>query len=151
MQIFKTGEMHHEIPHPSLSAHLLISFLHFKMPRDVIVPKTVKGIEEVVIKHTKTKRGTIRTTEKVVPVSRPQKARSGESSRSKKGAQPPTEPERAGRSAPAGPDFTPGDTLTDPYMVEQEYDLPDSAEDSQPHPQATVCNTLQLHEMGVLI
>jgi hypothetical protein len=106
--------------------------------RDVIVPDAVKGIEEVVIKHTKTKRGTVRTTETVVPVVRPPKEKSGQSSRSKKkGKQPQIQPDEAEGSGGALPIID--NTQTHPYMDEQ-YDLPDAApEDSQPH--ATVCIT----------
>ncbi|KAF8258234.1 hypothetical protein EI94DRAFT_1815792 [Lactarius quietus] len=46
------------------------------MPRaqDVIVPNTVLGIEEVVVTHTRTARGSTRTKEKIVPVVLPSAA-----------------------------------------------------------------------------
>jgi hypothetical protein len=108
--------------------------------RDVIVPDAVKGIDEVVIKHTKTKRGTVRTTEKVVPVVRPPKEKSGQSSRSKKREkQPQILPDEAEGSGGAIPIID--DTQTHLYIDEQ-YDLPEAAPgDSQP--QATVC--IRLH------
>jgi len=120
--------------------------------RDVIVPDIVDGIEEVVIKHTKTRQGTIRTTEKVVPVLRPRKEHSGKSSKSKKkGKQPQREPEDAEGSGRPVP--TPDDIQVHPYLEEQGYDLLDTAEDSQPQatPQATVCITFHLHGMTLLI
>jgi hypothetical protein len=57
--------------------------------RDVIVSDAMRGIEEVVIKHTKTKRGTVWTTETVVPVLHPPKEKLRQSSQlKKKGKQP---------------------------------------------------------------
>jgi hypothetical protein len=121
---------------PILPTYKLISSSYYRlqMPRtrDVIIPDAVKGIQEVVIKHTKTKRGTIRTTETVVPVLRPPKEKSGQSSRSKKkGKQPQIQPDDAEGSGGAIPiiDHAQNQLFTD----EQEYDPPDPApEDSQP-------------------
>ncbi|KAH8999650.1 hypothetical protein EDB86DRAFT_3075718 [Lactarius hatsudake] len=101
--------------------------------RDVIVPDIVDGIEEVVIKHTKTKRGTIRTTEKVVPVVRPQKERPGQPSRSRKtGPKPQHHAETANTSET--PVHTPEDPHMYPYTDEQQYPLQDTTEDNLPQP-----------------
>jgi hypothetical protein len=109
--------------------------------RDVIVPDAVKRIEEVVIRHTKTKRGTIRTTETVVPILRSPKKKSGPSARSKKkGTQPQMQPDDAegsGRGIPT--------VETYPYIDEQEYDLPDAVPEGS-QPQATVCIGLHWYD-----
>jgi len=103
--------------------------------RDIIVPDALVGIEEVVIKHTKTKRGTIRTTEKVVPVLHSRKEPSGQSSRLKKRErQPqnvPDEEEGSGGGIPIIDNIQ-----TDLYMGED--DIPEVAEQENPS-QATVC------------
>jgi hypothetical protein len=116
--------------------------------RDTIVPDAVEGIEEVVIKHTKTKRGTIRTTEKVVPVLRPQKEHSRESSRSKKGTQHRIQPD--GSEGSGVPTLTMGDKQIPQYMDNQEYDLLDVAEEDT-QPQATVGTRFHLYGITVLI
>ncbi|KAH9024662.1 hypothetical protein EDB84DRAFT_1564332 [Lactarius hengduanensis] len=87
--------------------------------RDITVPDIVDGIEEVIIKHTKTKRGTIRTTETIVPVIKPQKKPSVQLSRSKKKeTQPQHRPDGAEGS-------TMHNTRVHQYMEEQEeYNLP---------------------------
>lgn len=144
--------MHAKSPNLPSSKHLPALIPVFQMPRtrDVIVPNAVQGIEEVVIKHTKTKRGTVRTTEKVVPVIRPPKKQSGQPSRSKKRPQPQSQPEEAEGSGGAIPTTTEtDDAQTHQFMDEQEYDLPDvAAEDRQPQP--TVCIRLYLHGMAGL-
>ena len=127
--------------------------------RDVIVPDMVDGIEEVIIKHTKTKCGTVRTTEKVVPVLRPRMelpSPSIQSSQSKKkGMQAQSEPQNTVGSGK--PVQTLDNIQVHPYLdeqgYEQGYDLPDTAEDSQPQatPQTTVCITFHLHGMTLLI
>ena len=60
------------------------------MPRcqDVIVSNTVRNIAEVVVTHTKTKQGTVRSTEKIVPIVLPQEDHSGPSSKSRKKNEP---------------------------------------------------------------
>ncbi|KAH9008300.1 hypothetical protein EDB85DRAFT_2164631 [Lactarius pseudohatsudake] len=87
--------------------------------RDITVPNIMDGIEEVIIKHTKTKRGTIRTTETIVPIIKPQKKPSVQLSRSKKKeTQPQHRPDGAEGS-------TMHNTRVHQYMEEQEeYDLP---------------------------
>jgi hypothetical protein len=124
----------------------------YQMPRsrDMIIPDAVEGIEEVVIKHTKTKRGTIRTTEKVVPVLHPQKERSGESSRTKKkkGTQHEIQPdvsEGSGRPTP-----TMGDKQIHQYVDNQDYDLLDGVEEDT-RPQASVSTRFHLYGVSVLI
>ena len=109
--------------------------------RDIIVTETVKGIEEVVSKHIRTKRGTIRTTEKVIPVLRPTKETPAQSTRSKKkGKQPQHCSDVAEGSGGAIPVID--DVQTFPYMDEHDYGLPDTApEDSRPR--ITVCIKLK--------
>lgn len=95
--------------------------------RDAIVPVAVKGIEEVVSMHTRTKRGTIRTTEKVIPIVRPPRENSRQPGRPiKKGKQPEIQTNHVEDSEGTIPimDHT------------QEYDLPDV---SPEHSHATVC------------
>jgi hypothetical protein len=113
------------------------------------VPAVEDGIEEVIIKHRKTKRG-IRTTEKVVPVLIQSKEKSGQSSRSKKGMQHQLdlEPEKAEGSRMQLPLMD--DSQTHQYIDEQVDDIPDIAPE-QGHPHANVCNTLHLHWIETLI
>src|ERR1700761_6367765 len=124
---------------------------------DVFVPDIVEGIEEVVIKHTRTKCGTIRTTEKVVPVVRPQKEKSGQPSRShKKNTQPQVQAETAevsGRSIPTHGDLQIGLYTDEQYMDEQQYSLHDAEEYGQPQAtrRAPVCFTFHLHHDHVAI
>jgi hypothetical protein len=116
------------------------------MPRthDVIVPNAVPGIEEVVIKHTKTKRGTVRTMEKVVPILQPPTKQSGHRSMSKKRPQPHSQPDEAEGSGGAIPMAAPDGAHA--FTDDQEFELQDVAtEDSQP--QATVCIGFHLHIM----
>lgn len=105
--------------------------------RDMIVPDAVKGVDELVTRHTVTRMGTVRTTERIVPVLRPPvENKLSQSSRSrKKGRQLQRQPDEGDRSGWATPII--GDTQTHPYIDEQEYDLQDTLEDSQPR--ATVC------------
>jgi hypothetical protein len=124
----------------------LIPAFYMPRTRDIMVPNAVQGIEEVVIRHTKTKRGTVRTTEKVVPVLKPPNKKSGQPSRSKKRPQPQSQPDGAEGSGRAIPAIETDDTQTHPFVDEQEYDIPDvAAEDTRP--QATVCIGLYLHGM----
>jgi hypothetical protein len=104
--------------------------------RDVIVPDIVDGIKEVVIKHTKTRRGTVRTTETVVPVLRPQREKFKQPSKSgKKGKQARTQPDNAEGSH--RPSLTTDIPQIDPYTDEQEHDLFNAAEGTPL--QHTVC------------
>jgi hypothetical protein len=99
--------------------------------RDIIVPNAVKGIEEVVITHTKTKRGTIRTKEKIVPVVLPK--RSGQSSKSRQG--PPLEPPSEKAQGPDRAIHTIDGAEGNPYLDDQDFVFPDLAPvDSQPPP-----------------
>jgi hypothetical protein len=99
------------------------------------VPAAEDGIEEVIIKHTRTRR-CIRTTEKVVPILLPSKEKPGQSSRSKKGKQRQLapEPERAEQSEQLPPME---DTETNQFIDEQEHE--------QGQPEASVCTGLHLH------
>ena len=111
------------------------------------VPETEDGIEEVVIRHSKTKRG-IRTTEKVVPVLIPSKEKPGQSSRSKKGKKPQMDPDKAEGSQVALQ--TMADTQIHQSIDEEAEDLPDlEMEKDQPH--ATVCTRYDLHKVKGLI
>jgi hypothetical protein len=107
------------------------------------VPAVEDGIEEVIIKHRKTKRG-VRTTEKVVPVLIPTKQKSRQSSRSKKGMQRQLdpEPEKAEGSGVQVPSMD--DLQTHQFIDEQVNDFPDiEPEKGQAH--ANVCAALHLH------
>ena len=105
--------------------------------RDTIILNAVKGVQEVVIRHTRTKRGTIRTTETVIPIVRPPTDTSGQSSRSKKkGKQPQIPADDAQASGQAIPIID--DTQAIPHMDEQEYDFPDAAPENSRSP-VTVC------------
>jgi hypothetical protein len=113
----------------------------FQMPRarDIIVPVAVKGISEVVSKHTITKRGTIRTTEKIVPILRPSKGTtSGRSSRSRtKAQQPQNQQNEVDASEGAPPTFD--NAQPHPYVDEDLYEHPEATSEG-PRPQATtVC------------
>lgn len=66
------------------------------------VPAVEEGIDELVIHHRQTRRGT-RTTEKVVPVVIPEKVKPGESSKSKKGKTRQADPDvTRGSEVPTG-------------------------------------------------
>lgn len=105
--------------------------------RDVIVPVAVKGIEEVVIKHTRTKRGTIRTTETIIPIVRPPKEKkAGQTSRSrKKGNQAQSQPAKPDRSGGGGGVPTIDNTQTDQYIDEDLYEDLEAPPDTR-QPQA---------------
>ncbi|KAF8262069.1 hypothetical protein EI94DRAFT_1705049 [Lactarius quietus] len=98
--------------------------------RDVIVPNAVPGIEEAVVKHTRTKMGRTRTTEKVVPVILPSLAASSKSKKVSRDKVKPIvqESERA----------IPTQGLTEhaeehEYPDEHEYGRPEfTTQDSQP-------------------
>jgi hypothetical protein len=110
--------------------------------RDVIVPNAVKGIEEVVVTHTKKKRGTY-TTEKVVPIVLPKPKGSRQSSKSKKGL--PSDPwPNNPRPKRAIPTEVPAEWLEEnQFLDEQEYGVLDPiVEPSQP--QVTVCGRFDL-------
>ena len=118
--------------HPVYTSLTLILLQTMPRSRDVVVPKAVRGIEEVVITHTKTKRGTVRTKEKVVPVVLPKPDGSGQSSKLRK--QVPLQKV----SGPGIDDHSTDNVQTDQWPNEQGYDdLGPAVEDSPP--QATVC------------
>ncbi|KAF8262886.1 hypothetical protein EI94DRAFT_1880812 [Lactarius quietus] len=100
------------------------------MARDVIVPNAVPSIEEVVVKHTRTKTGRTRMTEKVVPVILPSLAAS---SKSKKGSRDKTQAIVQG-SEMAIPTQDPTEhTEEHEYPHEQEYGGPEfTTQGSQP-------------------
>jgi hypothetical protein len=106
------------------------------------VPAVEDGIEEVVIKHTKTRRG-VRTTEKVVPVVIPSKEKPGQSSRSKKGKQRQLDPEQVEESE--GHPLNIEDTQTEHFFDEQVDDFLTLAPE-QGQSQANVCTGLHLLE-----
>jgi len=105
--------------------------------RDVIVPNAVKGIEDVIVTHTKTKRGT-RTREKVIPVVLPKPEGSGQSSKSKKGSPANSQPNTPG-SERAIPTEVPAEYVEDAqFPGEQDYGFPDPIAEPR-RPQASVC------------
>jgi hypothetical protein len=111
------------------------------------VPDAEDGIEEVVIRHRRTKRG-VRTTEKVVPVLRPGKVNSGQPSKSKKGkqSQPPSQLETDNAEGSGGAFPTIDDVQTDQFIDEQEDGLPDlGTEQSQPDAKVCTRHHLQLN------
>jgi hypothetical protein len=105
--------------------------------RDEIVQNAVRGIHEVVVTHTKTKQGTIRTKEKLVPVVLPPKPeRSGQSSKSKKKSPPHIQSEDVQGQQRTIP--TTGGAEENPYLDDHELFLPEpTVEESQPR--STVC------------
>lgn len=106
--------------------------------RDEIVQDAVRGIHEVVITHTKSKQGTIRTKEKLVPVvlPKPKPERSGQSSKSKKKSPPHIHSEDVQGQQEAIPST--GGAEENPYLDDQELFLPEpGVEESQPR--STVC------------
>ena len=122
------------------------------MPRmnPVAVPNAVRGIEEIVVTHTKTKSGTITSSEKTVPIVLTKGKKSGQSSKPKKrlpaNPQLPTPepegniPEPEGNIPTEAPtEYAPTEYVGDtPFLGEQDYGLPDLIVESS-RPQATVC------------
>ena len=109
--------------------------------RDVIVPNAVKGIEEVVVKRTNTKRGTV-TSQKVVPVVLPT-TQKGESSKTKKGSELQDQSSKDNQSEMAVHIDTADDTQAQLFS-EHEYDFPEHVAEEH-HPQVTVCIRVNLH------
>ena len=113
------------------------------MPRcwDVIVSNTVRNIAEVVVTHTMTKQGTVRSTEKIVPIVLPQEELSGTSSKSRQKNVPPhPHPEDARESANATDiiDSACGDS----YLDDRENVFPDPDPDpalEEDQPRTSVC------------
>lgn len=87
--------------------------------RDVIIAPAVRGVREVVVKHTKTKQGTVRTTETVVPIVLPKQRSLGQSSNAKKREKPQTQHENIQQPEHAA--GTIGGTEDDPCLDDQEY------------------------------
>ena len=131
-----------------ISTHHTPILLRMTRMIPVKVPNALKGIEEVVVTHTKTKNGTIESKEKVVPIILTKGKRSGQSSKPKPKRSSPAnlqlhtpEPERdiptevstqhiEDSQFPAEQDSQfPGD---------QDYGFPDPVVEPS-RPQATVC------------
>ena len=100
----------------------------FRMPRSGMlpmdVPNALKDVEEVVVTHTKTSRGTV-TRQKVVPIVLPTPEGSGQPSKSKKKSL--SAPKRTTTRSDKG---IPTDHLTEfvedtPFRDEQDYEVPD--------------------------
>ena len=112
--------------------------------RDVIVPNTVRGVEEVVAKHTITKDGSVRSSDTIIPVVVTKSKTSGQSSKKKANAQP-----RAERSQPPAYVTDIVDNAEgDPYWDDQENTFPNpnpAVVDDQPP--ATVCLQLEMIHM----
>jgi hypothetical protein len=104
----------------------------------VTVPDIVRGIDEVVTRHTQSKRGTIRTSERDVPVLHTPVEASGKPSRTtkKRGKQPHIPSDTIEELVNATPMI---DSLqTEPHMDGNDYDIPEPADDEgQQH--TTVC------------
>lgn len=123
------------VPHSSL--HILYSHNHI-MPRtrDEIIPNAIRGIQEVVVTHTKTKQGTVRSTEKIVPIVVPREEHLGRSSNSKK-KKAHLRPQEEYNIAANVAGIT-DNAAGDPYMFDHDYPDPDPAvEESQAR--TTVC------------
>jgi hypothetical protein len=105
------------------------------------VPAVEDDIEEVIIKHTKTRRG-VRTTEKIVPPVISSKEKPGQSSRSKKGKQRQMDPEQVEESERHLP--TIDDAQAHQFLDEQADEFLD-LEPEQGQPQANVCITHHMH------
>ena len=108
-------------------------------PRDVIILNAVKGIEELVVMHTRTKGRMVYTSEKLVTMVVPKLKYSGKSSQSKNKVQSQTQPDEGQGQANVTGTF--GGVDGNPYMDDQDCPDPNpSLEDSQPH--TTVCMQL---------
>ena len=107
------------------------------MPRtqDEIIPNAIRGIQEVVVTHTKTKQGTVWSTEKIVPIVVLREEHSGQPSNSKKKAHlRPQEEYNIAANVAGITDNAAGD----PYMFDHDYPNPNPAvEESQAW--TTVC------------
>ena len=124
----------------SLSRIHIISPI-FRMPRSgmlpVDVPNALKNVEEVVVTHTKTSRGTV-TRQKVVPIVLPTPEGSGQPSKSKKKSSSAPK-----RTTPRSDKGIPTEDLTEfvedtPFMDEQDYEVPDPIVEPG-RPKASVC------------
>jgi hypothetical protein len=103
--------------------------------RDVIVPNAVKGIEEVVIKRTNTKRGTV-TSQKVVPVVLPTIQKGESSKMKKKDSELQDQSSKDNQSEMAIHTDAIDDTQAQ-LFGEHEYDFPEHVAEEH-HPQVTV-------------
>ena len=105
------------------------------MPRawDVIVPNAVPGIEEVVVTHTRTKRGGTRTKEKVIPVVLSSLAGSSKSKKGSKTRLPPTAQDSASDVTAQDPTEYPEEHQ---FIDEQDHGILDPK--AQPHQQSSV-------------
>ena len=114
--------------------------------RDIIVPNAVRGILEVVATHTMTNDGTVRSSDKVVPIVVPKQTHSRQSSKTKKNKAGKASSRAQCEEAP-GPAQEMGircdadrDADVDPCMHDQDDPFPDLdpiVEESQPR--NTVC------------
>jgi hypothetical protein len=96
-----------------------------------------EGIDELVVHHRMTKRGT-QTTRKVVPVPLPAKAKPGKCSQSRNGKKQQVDLEVGnGSGVPTNARQDP-DIQADIFIDEQDDPLPDP-EDECNHPETTVC------------
>lgn len=112
------------------------------------VPEVEPNIEEVIIRHRKTKRG-VRTTEKTVPIVVPnKKGITGQSAGSKKGRHPPLDPNKAEGSQGAMP--TMDDTQTSQFIDDHLDDFP-NLETEKDDPQTLVSTNYHLQEVNGLI
>jgi hypothetical protein len=110
------------------------------------VPETEDGIEDVIIQHTRTKRG-VRTKQKSVPVVIPSKEKPGQSSRSK-GKQQRLDLDNVGGSGDVL--ATMDDPQTHQFIDEQVDDLPELDSEQGP-PHANVCISFHMPGSAALI
>ena len=115
---------------------LLILLLIMVPPRDVIIPNAIRGIQEVVVTHTRTNDGTVRTSEKIVPIVVPKPKHPRQTSKSKKKVQ--TQTRRDDSQGQAHTIGTVGGAEGDHFIDDQECPGPEpTLEDGQPR--TTVC------------
>ena len=100
---------------------------------DVIVPNAVPGIEEVVVTHTRTKRGGTRTKEKVVSIVLSSLAGSSKSKKDSKTRLPPTAQDSVSDATAQDPTEYPEEHQ---FIDEQDHGISDPKE--QPHQQSSV-------------
>ena len=128
-------------PLPTFHTYNLI--LVHTMPRcqDVIVSNTVRNIAEVVVTHTKTKQGTVRSTEKTVPIVLPQEDHSGPSSKSRKTNEPLQPRPKDARESANETDIIDG-ACGDSYLDDRDNVFPDPDPDptvEEGQPRTPVC------------
>ena len=110
---------------PHILRHL-ITLIAMPHSHDVVVPNAIRGVEEIVTTHTKSKRGRVCIEEKVVPVVPSRQKSFGQSSKAKKGASSQIQPDcdHGSEETAQTPDEA-YDAYSTECLEEQEYDLPE--------------------------